>query len=296
MPGSAGAISDLLGVRGMWCRHCQQDVPAVAQAGDGRVQCARCQRPLSAASPGAKAFAAPVGDVGIRIDPSHGDAESAAVETESVIVEPWTVDDVLREEDERRLKQIGRQIRTHRAAGAPAAERRFRFDSGPAERGPAASNAPPEPPAASRPTLHRAAPAPTADPKPSQASAWLLALVGSLLLGAGIGLLGWSIFGQRPDLWNLGVGASLAGQGLIIVGLVQLLATLWGGSRDATNRLIALHYEVRRLQRTADSIAGATTANPSAFYADLARGSSPQVLLASLKGQVDELAARYGDA
>jgi hypothetical protein len=31
-----------------------------------------------------------------------------------------------------------------------------------------------------------------------------------------------------------------------------------------------------------------------AFYADLVRGASPQVMLANLKGQIDQLATRIG--
>ncbi|MEM8864267.1 MAG: hypothetical protein AAGF31_01830 [Planctomycetota bacterium] len=254
----------------MWCRHCQQDVPAVAQGADERVQCARCQRPL-----GATPFAAPVSDSGVPLKPA-------------VEVEPWSAADVLGAEDEQRIRQLGQQLRTARRVGSQAnpAGRKLRFDT------PASATGVDAAPA--RPSIDPAVtPAPRAPSKPSQASAWMVALLGALTLGIGLGLLAWSLFGERPDLWNWGLAATLSGQGLLIVGLLQLLATLWSAGRDATNRLITLHYELRRLQRTADSIAGGRNATPSAFYADLTRGSSPQVMLANLKGQVDELTARF---
>lgn len=262
----------------MWCRHCQQDVPAVARRAEGRVQCARCQRPL--ASP---AFAAPVNDAGVRIDGGEKPQEPVAVE-------PWTTRELIGPEDQQRLRQIGRQLRTGRghAVGAQPGRQRLRFDNP----GAASSSQPTPASPTQRPVVHNPMPAPMAPSKSSQATAWVAALLGAMTLGAGIGLLGWSLLGERPDLWSWGLGATLTGQGLMIVGLVQLLASLWTAGRDATGRLITLHYEIRRLQRTADSLAGMRTATPTAFYADLSRGSSPQVLLSNLKGQIDDLTTR----
>ncbi|MEN1681959.1 MAG: hypothetical protein AAGJ46_20445 [Planctomycetota bacterium] len=247
----------------MWCRHCQQDTPAVAQGSKDVVRCARCQQPTGEQAGG------------VRVDAAEAAASA-----------PWTVSELLGPADEERLQSIERQLRSCRglSAGQSSPKPSWRFDR------PEATLPTAEP----SPRRNAAAPpsAPRATSRSSQLAAWLIALAGALMLGGGISLMGWSLFGGRPVLWNWGVGASLAGQGLMIVGLVQLLANLWTAGREATGRLITLHYEIRRLQRTADGLAGLRTATPSAFYADLSRGASPQVLMANLKGQLDAMSAR----
>ncbi|MEM6798452.1 MAG: hypothetical protein AAF589_02970 [Planctomycetota bacterium] len=265
----------------MWCRHCQQDVPAVAKAADSGVQCARCQRPLDR-------------HASRRVDSSGEPIDEAA---ESVVFEPWKLADIMRPDDEKRLQEIGRSLRSTRAhaTARKPANRALRIDQPqlPGETplpGQAAATSQPAP--ARREPVEPRPPVSREGNRPNQFTAWAFALLGALVLGIGLGLLGWCVFGQRPELWDLGVAATLTGQGLLIVGLVLLLANLWTGTRDSSNRLIALQYEIRRLQRTADSLAGMRSSTPSAFYADLARGSSPQVMLANLKGQVEELTSR----
>lgn len=262
----------------MWCHHCQQDVPAVAQAANDPVRCARCQRSLAEAN-----FAAPVNDAGVRLDATQESGEP-------VTVEAWKADEVISSADEQRLRQIRRQLQSSRghAAGAQPGRQQLRFDLPTPEIDTTA-------PAPRQTTSQRPAPTPQAPAKSGQATAWFVALIGALAVGAGIGLLGWSLLGERPDLWTWGLGTTLAGQGLMIVGLLQLLGSLWTAGRDATNRLVTLHYEIRRLQRTADSLAGMRNAAPSTFYADLSRGSSPQVLLSNLKGQLDEMNTRMAN-
>ncbi len=273
----------------MWCRHCQQDVPAVAQGALNGVQCARCQKPLD--------------------QPTN----PSAPKPDAVVFEPWKLSDVLGD-DQQRLHKLGQQLRSAQATASmtkPAA-RSFRRDL-PHTRGGApavssvsalngvsavsGSSAQTGAPATASTNAQRTPneyrpPAVREPSKPNQIAGWVTSTLGALVLGAGLGLLGWSLFGERPDLWDPAVAATLSGQGLMIVGLIQLLANLWTGSRDATNRLIALQYEMRRLQRTTDAVAGMRSAAPTNFYADLARGSSPQVMLANLKGQVEELTTR----
>ncbi|MEM6329244.1 MAG: hypothetical protein AAF790_03230 [Planctomycetota bacterium] len=280
-------------------------MPAVARTPSTGVQCARCQQPLT--QPQAAAGQKP---------PVAG----AEGPDDAVVFEPWKLADVLGPDDTQRMREIRHQLRSaqaHSRSHTPA-ERTLRIDPpaaatrsaaadglhqtdrpGQAATGwPAGFTLPTPTPG---PTPQRAAMGeePHATPRdqtrPGQLAAWCFALLGAVLLGAGIGLLGWSLAAQRGDLWDWGLAATLGGQGLMIVGLVQLLANLWTGSRDATARLIRLQYEVRRLQRSADSLAGMHTATPSAFYADLAKGSSPHVLLAGLRGQVEELTSRLAD-
>lgn len=267
----------------MWCHHCQQDVPAVSGVDAAGVHCARCQQPLAKPT-------------------MYGSSASDTRSQPGIEVEAWTAAEVLGDSAER-LQRIGLALKATRARTIPSsaedgtakkvipspgqipAEEFIRFDP-PIE-------LPKKQPSA-RYARHRQSTIPSVRDaaRPSQASAWIAALVGAIALGAGVGLLVWSLFGPRPDLWSWGLATTLGGQGLMIVGLVQLLANLWTGNRAAANKLMTLHYELRRLQRSTDSLTGMRAPSPTAFYADLAKGSSPQVLLSNLKGQLDEVTTK----
>jgi hypothetical protein len=128
----------------------------------------------------------------------------------------------------------------------------------------------------------------------SQILAWLIVVAGSAALFAGVGLIGWSLAEARMIHWNLALGLALGGQGTLILGLVLVVSRLWRTSRCAARKLQDVHARLGHLQKTAEALATNRTGGAPAFYADLVRGASPQVLLANLKGQVDQLATRLG--
>lgn len=119
-----------------------------------------------------------------------------------------------------------------------------------------------------------------------------MASVGATAIGLGIGLGAWSLIGGRPELWNPALAAAIGGQGLLIVGLMQLLASLWNAARAASGKLSLMHDELRRLRRHADDAAGRNHATAAAFYADLAQNASPDQMVGNLRGQLDQLASR----
>ncbi|HEX2476469.1 MAG TPA: hypothetical protein VHK01_17075 [Lacipirellulaceae bacterium] len=127
-----------------------------------------------------------------------------------------------------------------------------------------------------------------------QVIAWLIVVAGTLVLAGGIGLVAWSLAAGQMLYWNLAMGLTLSGQGTLIFGLVLVVSRLWRNSRYATGRLQDVHAGLNQLQQTADVFAAMRSGGAPNFYADLLRGASPQVLLANLKGQVDQLAARVG--
>jgi hypothetical protein len=137
-------------------------------------------------------------------------------------------------------------------------------------------------------------------PKPSrrgeggQFLAWCTALSGAAVLGSGLGTVSWSLSAGRTDFWNLALGLTLMGQGLLIFGLVLIAARLWRNSRYASHKLIDVHAQLGQLQHTADALTAMRSGAP-AFYAELVRGASPQMLLANLKGQLDQLATRLSN-
>jgi hypothetical protein len=126
-----------------------------------------------------------------------------------------------------------------------------------------------------------------------QIFAWLIVASGTITLLAGIGLIAWSLSTKQLEHWNLALSLALGGQGALILGLVMVVSRLWRNSRYASNKLQEVHARLGQLQNTADTISTMRGGAP-AFYADLARGANPQMLLSNLKGQLDQLERRVG--
>jgi hypothetical protein len=255
----------------MWCSTCQQDVPGVSHSASGRLACSRCGRPLKSRK---TAQASGICDGGIALDERPAMRASAA---------PPKLDDWNVRHEARRL---GRELRRPAGASAPP-----RLDSLPQSRRL-------DPPAD---LFDR--PAPSVSPigpaarrsQGGQAIAWMLVMTGLVALVGGIGGIAWSLAAERGEFWNASLGLTLAGQGTLILGLVVVVSRLWRNSRYATTKLQEVHARLGELQRSADALA-ANRGGAPAFYADLARGAPPQMLLSNLKGQIDQLATRFGSA
>lgn len=243
----------------MWCRHCKQETPALGLPSEAGPRCGRCQR-------------------------TSPPAEAVASQPQAAAAGPLS--------DDESRRAIYRSLRSaHATISAGDASRTFRFD---VAQSPLAEAFAPNHRPASRP---KPAPAAAAPPRrlsstQGQLFAWLLASFGAACFGLGLGLGAWSLIGARPDLWNPALAATLGGQGLLIVGLVQLLASLWNAARLAAGKLSLMHDELRRLRRTTEEHAGRNHATAGSFYASVTREASNDILLGNLRGQLDELASR----
>jgi hypothetical protein len=184
-----------------------------------------------------------------------------------------------------RSRQLGRELRRPTFAPSPSfpqihdTSRRFDpprdlFD---------------EPPVAVTPTVLPVARRDTG----RQVLSWLIVIVGAGALSGGVGLIAWSLSTARSEFWNLALGLTLGGQGTLILGLLVIVSRLWRNSRYASGKLQDVYVRLGELQRTAEALS-ANRGGAPAFYADLARGAPPQMLLANLKGQIDQLARRFG--
>lgn len=261
----------------MWCSNCQQDVPAVAHAITGRAICPRCQQKLSVPRPS---------DTGIALD-----EPAAAVVADKP---PLERDDWQMRQRARHLsRELGRTTTVPRPplSSVPGNPRRFDppqdlFDRIERITAPSVATSG-SPVAASYPVRRRS--------EGGHVFAWLVIVAGTIALAAGLGAIAWSLAENRPDLWNPALGVTLAGQGTLIFGLVLVLMRLWRTSRYAAGKLQDVHARLGQLQQTTDALSVTRAAGGApAFYAELARGANPQMLLANLKGQVDQLAARFG--
>jgi hypothetical protein len=268
----------------MWCSTCHQDVPGVANATGGRTVCARCQQPIRTVKP---AHASKICDEGLALDEPAAKLAAAAPPLSGL---DW--------QSRQMSRRLGRQLRRPSAetpAAIPSIEtkiRRFDRPQNLLHEGDATS-APDFAPFTADPNA-----LPMARPPQSEFSqiiAWLIVLFGVLALAGGLGLIGWSIAEDELRYWNQAIGLTLGGQGLLIFGLVLVVARLWRNSRYASNKLQDVHHRLAQLQHTADALTAMRGGGAPTFYADLVRGASPQALLANLKGQLDQLATRLGN-
>jgi hypothetical protein len=249
--------------------------------------CARCQRPLRIKKP---AYADKICDEGLALDDPSAAMAAAAPPMSG-----------LARHSRERVRQLSRELRRSGSGGpttsipsplaSPHAGRRFEVPQN-LFQGVAAATSPTFAPITAEP-----APFPSGRarrPDFGQIAAWLIVFAGVLTLVGGLGVLGWSLAIGDAAYWELALGLTLGGQGLLIFGLVLAITRLWRHSRYSANKLQEVTTRLGQLQHTADSLLAKNSSGAPAFYADLVRGASPQVLLANLKGQVDQLATRLG--
>lgn len=246
----------------MWCKHCQQDVPAIGST-DDLVRCARCRQTFS----GQQVNAATDREV-------KGTEARIQVETrraddwlERALEDDWELDDELNE-----AHQLAKSLGVE-----PTGDTSLRIDAA-------------HVPTGQRPLHPRL-------PRREQKSffSWCMLSLGLMAFVFGAVLVGWSFVEDRPDLWQLGLPFTLGGQAALIVGLVFQLDALSRSNREAIASLDELDEQLDEL-RHATSMLSTTHSNPAkSFYAHLAEGASPNLLLADLKGQLDLLASRMSE-
>ncbi len=197
----------------MWCRHCQQDVPAVASNTRSRLVCSRCETPIER-------------DPAQSGDELESSPDSGLDATQTLAA------------SEARLRKLGRPLRaaTMREEAEPFA--RLRIDRPLGAAAPRIST-----------TTHRR--------ERPQSASWVLSLILSggisgLLVGGGILLC--SAAYEAPVLWRIGMAATLASEGVLIVGLVWMAVRLWNSSRWVNRNLDGLHDRLDRLEDTSNAV------------------------------------------
>jgi hypothetical protein len=256
----------------MWCRNCQQDVPAIGSTDGSAARCARCHKSFAGDSS--------TKGTGNPHDIATGKRGGPKPELnkdwlEQALLDDWELDDELNEAQQL-VASLGARERVNPAIRLDGAH-------APGEKRDAASIR------QSAKKLSRS--------KSAQSSffSWCILSIGLMAFVFGAVLIGWSIAEDRQDLWRLGLPFTLGGQAALIVGLVFQLDGLWRSNREASETLEELDSQLDEL-RHATSMISATHSSPAqSFYLHLADGASPNLLLADLKGQLDLLASRLAD-
>ncbi len=121
---------------------------------------------------------------------------------------------------------------------------------------------------------------------------WLVLSLGvSAFIGGGA-LLALSYALERNDFWFVGMPLTVAGQVCLLLALVMQLERVWQGSRYAMDKLGEVDQRLADLSQTTTLLGVTHGSAAQAFYAHMAEGASPHLLLADLKGQIDLLAVR----
>ncbi len=119
---------------------------------------------------------------------------------------------------------------------------------------------------------------------------WAVLLASLIVFFCGAVLIGWSFFDNQPDLWKWGAPLTLLGQLGWVVGMMLQVERLWQRHREVVESVGEMEVRIAELNETTAQLAAARAAAAPSFYAHLAEGAAPQLLLADLKGQLDLLA------
>jgi len=255
----------------MWCSQCQQDVPAVVRSVQGPLLCTQCE--CEVGEPIVSPESRPA-DTGVSLD--SFDALQATVEQE--LASP--ISDLQRGQSNERQRRIERQLhRSYRGDLAVDLSPRLR-----------------EPVALVPSSMHVKATYQRPKRKAkSAANSWLLSLllgVGVLAFFVGMGLLAWSTAFQLPKLWQQGMTLTIGAEGLLILSLTWMAARLWHNSRRVNRQLHSVDRQLAEIEQLTGTLADSQQASSQHFYHYASQAASPHLLVANLRGQVEQLAAR----
>ncbi len=254
----------------MWCTQCQQDVPAVVRSAQGPLLCTQCEHEVGEPFAPPESFSS---EAGVSLD--SFDAQQAAVEQE--LASP--ISDLQREQSSERLRWIDQQL--HRSYRSDLA-----LEVAPRLREPVVPVTPPPVTATTQRT--------PSEPK-SKTTSWLLSLllgVGVIGFCGGLGLLAWSTAFQLPKLWQPGMTLTIGAEGLLILSLAWMAARLWHNSRRVNRQLHGVDQQLAEIEQITGTLAGSQQPTSQHFYHHANQAASPHMLVANLRGQVDQLAAR----
>ena len=268
----------------MWCRSCQQDVPAVASTSDATMQCARCHSELSAAqhvNNDGEVHTSPTTTAtpkdhhtALETDVSNGSIDAALRSWES-----WELAEDLRAADHL-VNSLG--IRRTDAA------HKLQTDSA------TMTSEPRIQPTDQQPATNSPATRAVRKPRRGSFMSWSVLSLGLMTFAFGAVLLGWSFWMGRADLWRLGMPFTLAGQATLVIGLALQLDGLWRSNQASAESVHELDNQLDELRRATTLLSTSHSGPSQSFYSHMASGAGPHLLLADLKSQLDLLAIKLG--
>ena len=126
----------------------------------------------------------------------------------------------------------------------------------------------------------------------SPVMAWTLLSLGLMVFACGVILLIWGNASNRDDLWGLGLPLAISGQAGLLIGLILQLDGLWHSNRATTTSLGQLDHRLNEVKHATTMLTTTYSVPARSLYAHLAQDASPQIMLADLKDQLDMLAIK----
>lgn len=261
----------------MWCKDCQQDVPAVAKSTEGPLVCTRCEAQFEHAEQDDQQASHP-SDTGLLLEGYDRSRRSELGKN------PWAED-----ETEDRLRRIGLQLRTaYRHQSKPGATRAPRRTWGP------------EALDALNKEQRLQAMRPSAGTKGEDGWSYtvasrfisLLLMIGVLGFILGVCWLVCSVAFGLPNSWQWGMTATIAAEGTLIFGLTWMALRLWHNSRQLNQQIDEVDQQIHELEHLTGSLAAGRLSRSQYYYTHYNQGASSHMLLANLEGQVEQLSTR----
>jgi hypothetical protein len=291
----------------MWCKHCRQDVPAIASAeasaaglapsipagvqdtNASKYLCTRCGEPIGSVP----AQWANVSDLGIDLNElgfsggpaelplPRGSASSVRRSDAALRFDSWQW------ELDQELHDV-RRLLTRRGVAPAELKQPLEIpepDLQPVLSVPVVEKQIISPIVARAVTEQSSAPT---QPRASASVAWLILMLGLTATCCGGALLGWSVLSGRDELWSQGVPILIGGQVALFIALVAMLLKLGRQSQLTAARLHVLDSQLSSLSQSTQIPQNSTAQQP--FYIHLAEGAHPQALLSDMRNQLDLLA------
>lgn len=258
----------------MWCRQCQQDVPAVAQGSEGPLVCPRCRQSLRQTSIRA------VADAGI-------DLGSFPQQSSPDVEQRLPFDSFAQKESRRRLQRIGRKLQSpcrRSLSWHPSSTLQTIVGTAPVD-------------ARSEQRLRRLARQLEREAPAARRTSWLLSLliaVGVIGFSFGLLALGWSAAFNLSIIWQWGMTTTIAAEGLLIVGLTSMAWRLWRNGRSVNRKLQGMDQQLTAIHELTGSLSAGHLSASQHYYHCFNQVANPHMLMANLRGQIDQLAERVG--
>lgn len=252
----------------MWCGHCHQEVPAVRSGDRNALVCAHCSQDLKFVTP-------PVSDVGIALD-----------EFESQQSAPVVICDAIEEfkltDSREKLRRIGQQLRIPyvqpmQVNASPIWERKITST-------PTSTH---EPRAISQ--QENLTPS-----RNSSASFLLTCVLGLGVVGflAGVGTLLFAMSFESTSLWQWGLSATIASEGILVIGLTWMAVRLWRNGYQLNSQIRGVDAQLQEIHQLTGTLAANQVSSSHHYYHHFSQVANPHMLVANLRGQIDQLAER----
>ena len=258
----------------MWCSQCQQDVPAISQMAGEPPRCVRCNHGPGPWNRDAKL------DVGISL------SEFPAV-PRLRSTSPDTLNSLSQQESRERWRRIGRLLHgggvTTTATSMATLPTPWQCLDG-LEKQTA--------------TLQPNNKLPIEELRDCDSPdhpRWLIR--GMLTLGligllSGVALLAWSMAFDLAEMWKWGMTTTVAAECLLVSALAGMAARLWRHSRRIQAEMQNVDAQLDEIHELTGLLSAGHQSGSQHFYHHFSQVANPHMLVANLRGQIDQLAER----